>query len=69
MLIVVDPFNDYCMIYNQFIFFQNWIYNQLANLKTHSQIPTTDWWVGLNNREYLTTWEWADGSAIARNVM
>ncbi|XP_053409086.1 macrophage mannose receptor 1-like [Mercenaria mercenaria] len=43
---------------------QNWIFQQLKNMRNHSHIPLSHWWVGMNNREFLSKWEWADGAPV-----
>lgn len=46
----------------------NWIFRQLANMRAHNHIPMSHWWVGLNNREYISKWEWADGTPAGRFI-
>ncbi|KAL4229235.1 chromatin-modulating protein mrc1 [Mactra antiquata] len=39
-----------------------WVLNQIrSNYRQHAHYNGTVW-TGLNNREYLTAWEWADGT-------
>ncbi|XP_060558401.1 macrophage mannose receptor 1-like [Ruditapes philippinarum] len=69
-----DDARDFCKIHGGDILRvdsaaeQNWIFRQLRNMQNHSHVPPSHWWVGMNNREYLSKWEWADGTPVGRFI-
>ncbi|WAR04183.1 MRC2-like protein [Mya arenaria] len=42
----------------------NYINNQLKYRQQHNHVPASNWWIGLNNAEYITSWTWADNTQV-----